>query len=42
LIVAIPILVFHNFFVHRVDSFVTDVERLSLEMMERLGNKGKL
>lgn len=42
LIVAIPILVFHNFFVHRVDRFVTEVERLSLEMMERLGNKGKL
>jgi biopolymer transport protein ExbB len=42
LIVAIPILVFHNYFVHRVDRFVTDVERLSLEMMENLGNKGKL
>ena len=42
LIVAIPILVFHNFFVHRVDRFVTEVERLSLQMMEELGNKGKL
>lgn len=42
LIVAIPILVFHNFFIHRVDRFVTEVERLSLQMMEELGNKGKL
>lgn len=42
LIVAIPILIFHNYFVHRVDRFVTDVERLSLELMENLANKGKL
>lgn len=42
LIVAIPILVFHNFFVHRIDRFATDVERLTLACMEKLGEKGKL
>jgi biopolymer transport protein ExbB len=42
LIVAIPIMIFHNYFVQRVDRFVTTVERLTLGIMERLGNKGKL
>ncbi len=34
LIVAIPLLIAYNYFVHRIDSFVADVERLSADILE--------
>jgi biopolymer transport protein ExbB len=36
LIVAIPTLVFYNYFVHRIDVFIADVERLSSDILEKL------
>ncbi len=40
LIVAIPILLVFNYFIHRIDGFISDVERLSSDVVERL-IKGK-
>jgi len=36
LIVAIPTLAFYNYFVHRIDGFIADVERLSSDILEKL------
>lgn len=36
LIVAIPVLAFYNFFVHRVETFVADIERISADIAEKL------
>jgi biopolymer transport protein ExbB len=40
LIVAIPVLLVYNYFIHRIDGFISDVERLSSDVVERL-IKGK-
>ncbi len=41
LIVAIPVLAFYNFFVHRIETFVADIERISSEIAEKmLGENG--
>jgi biopolymer transport protein ExbB len=41
LIVAIPVLAFYNFFVHRIETFVADIERMSSEIAEKmLGENG--
>lgn len=40
LIVAIPVLLAYNYFIHRIDGFVSDVERMSSDVVERL-IKGK-
>jgi biopolymer transport protein ExbB len=40
LIVAIPVLLVYNYFIHRIDGFISDVERLSSDIIERL-IKGK-
>ncbi|HOP62326.1 MAG TPA: MotA/TolQ/ExbB proton channel family protein [Spirochaetota bacterium] len=36
LIVAIPVLAFYNFFVHRIEAFVADIERISSEIAEKM------
>ncbi|HQO02277.1 MAG TPA: MotA/TolQ/ExbB proton channel family protein [Spirochaetota bacterium] len=36
LIVAIPMLIFYNYFVHRIDVFVADVERISADILEKM------
>lgn len=36
LIVAIPTLAFYNYFVHRIDGFIADIERLSSDILEKL------
>ncbi|PKL16603.1 MAG: hypothetical protein CVV49_15410 [Spirochaetae bacterium HGW-Spirochaetae-5] len=36
LIVAIPVLAFYNFFVHRIETFVADIERISADIAEKL------
>jgi biopolymer transport protein ExbB len=36
LIVAIPVLAFYNFFVHRIEAFVADIERISADIAEKL------
>ncbi|MGV7931261.1 MAG: MotA/TolQ/ExbB proton channel family protein [Spirochaetota bacterium] len=36
LIVAIPLLAFYNYFVHRVESFVAEIERLASDIVEKL------
>jgi biopolymer transport protein ExbB len=36
LIVAIPLLIAYNYFVHRIDAFVADVERLSADILEMM------
>lgn len=36
LIVAIPVLAFYNFFIHRIETFVADIERISADIAERL------
>jgi biopolymer transport protein ExbB len=36
LIVAIPVLAFYNFFVHRIETFVADIERISSEIAEKM------
>lgn len=42
LIVAIPVLAFYNFFVHRIETFVADIERISSEIVEKiLGENGQ-
>ncbi len=42
LIVAIPVLAFYNFFIHRIETFVADIERLSSEIAEKmLGENGQ-
>lgn len=41
LIVAIPVLAFYNFFVHRIETFVADIERISSDIAEKiLGENG--
>lgn len=41
LIVAIPVLAFYNFFIHRIETFVADIERISAEIAEKmLGENG--
>jgi len=40
LIVAIPVLLVYNYFIHRIDGFISDVERLSTDVIERF-IKGK-
>jgi len=40
LIVAIPTLFFYNYFVHRVDIFVSDIERLSADVIEKMIEDG--
>lgn len=42
LIVAIPILAFHNYFVHRIDTFTNNVEKISIGVIEELEKKGKV
>lgn len=36
LIVAIPVLAFYNFFIHRIEAFVADIERISADIVEKL------
>lgn len=36
LLIAIPVLAFYNYFVHRVDSFVTDIERIASDIVEKI------
>jgi len=36
LIVAIPLLLSYNYFVHRIDAFVADVERLTADILEMM------
>ena len=36
LVVAIPVLAFYNFFVHRIETFVADIERISADIAEKL------
>jgi biopolymer transport protein ExbB len=36
LIVAIPVLFCYNYFIHRIDTFVTDVERIASDVIEKL------
>ena len=36
LIVAIPTLAFYNYFVHRIEVFIADVERLSSDILEKM------
>ncbi len=41
LIIAIPVLAFYNFFVHRIESFVSDIERISSDIAGKmLGENG--
>jgi biopolymer transport protein ExbB len=39
LIVAIPTLIFYNYFVHRIDIFIADVEKVSTDVVENLVKK---
>ena len=39
LIVAIPVLAFYNYFVHKIEIFISDVERISSDMVEILIRK---
>jgi biopolymer transport protein ExbB len=42
LIVAIPVLAFYNYFIHRIEAFVADIERISADIAEKfLGEDGK-
>ncbi|MFW6365115.1 MAG: MotA/TolQ/ExbB proton channel family protein [Spirochaetota bacterium] len=41
LVAAIPVLLFYNFFVHRIEAFITNIERLSSDIVEKL-LKGKV
>lgn len=36
LIIAIPVLGFYNYFVHRIESFISDVERIASDILEKL------
>jgi biopolymer transport protein ExbB len=36
LIIAIPVLAFYNFFIHRIEVFVADIERISADIVEKL------
>ncbi len=36
LVVAIPVLAFYNFFVHRIETFVADIERIAADIAEKL------
>jgi len=42
LIVAIPILIFYNYFTHRIEKFAMNIEELSLGVIEKLEKNGKL
>jgi len=42
LIIAIPVLAFYNYFIHRIEAFVADIERISADIVEKLlGENGK-
>lgn len=42
LIIAIPVLAFYNYFIHRIEAFVADIERISADIIEKLlGENGK-
>ena len=41
LIVAIPMLAFHNYFVHRIDRFTLNIERISIGVIEKLESRGR-
>ena len=41
LVVAIPTLLFYNFFVHRIEGFITDVERISSDIVEKMIEEGQ-
>jgi biopolymer transport protein ExbB len=42
LIVAIPVLAFYNYFIHRIEAFVADIERISADIAEKfLGENGE-
>ncbi len=41
LIVAIPLLISYNYFVHRIDAFVADVERLTADLLEIMVEKNE-
>ncbi|HDP79512.1 MAG TPA: MotA/TolQ/ExbB proton channel family protein [Spirochaetes bacterium] len=36
LIIAIPVLIFYNYFVHRIEAFISDIERLASDIIEKL------
>ena len=36
LIAAIPLLLFYNYFVHRIEGFITSIERISSDIIEKL------
>jgi biopolymer transport protein ExbB len=42
LIVAIPTLFFYNYFVHRIEVFIADVEKLSSDIVEKMIEEGNV
>jgi biopolymer transport protein ExbB len=42
LTVAIPTIVIYNYFVHRVETFVNEMERSAVQLLDVLSNRGTL